>query len=60
MLYNNVHMWDFWQGLQNRWKTAGVYKAKRLRATALKLFILQEQKHKTRSKIQMKKFSCGK
>lgn len=41
-------------------KQLGFTNQMRLKATALKLFILQEQKHKTHSKIQMKKFSCGK
>lgn len=32
----------------------------RLKATALKLLILQEQEHKSCFKIQIKKFSTGK
>lgn len=41
-------------------KQLGLTNQMRLKATALKLFILQEQEHKSCSKIQMKKFNSGK
>lgn len=50
---------DFWRGPHNQRGTVGILQIKRWEATALKLFISQEQKPKAQSKTQMKKLSYG-
>lgn len=50
---------DFWRGPHDQRGTVGILQIKRWEATALKLFISQDQKPKAQSKTQMKKLSCG-